>query len=326
MQIQFLEKPENLLETGLRRARKEAEKISLGKKKEAKKKEREIRAVSVAGNYVQEKLWNAVKEFPSIDALNPFYAELFPAIIDVAEAKKAVAQINASARVIAKIQKETIFRMKRTSKKGFSFLQKAKKSFFGRMASVVKGLEKSTQAYNETARKLKELPKIDTEAKTVILAGYPNTGKTTILKRLTGAKGKIASYPFTTTQLNLGYFEYRHARIQVIDTPGLLDKQAEKRNAIETKAIAALRHLGNAIVFVADAGMHSGYPLLKQKKLFEEMEKMFQGKKILLVFNKSDITGIAETEKAQQEFGRKAIIEGEGRESRLKEEIGKALM
>jgi nucleolar GTP-binding protein len=79
-------------------------------------------------------------------------------------------------------------------------------------------------------------------------------------------------------------------KIQIIDTPGLLERPLEKLNKIEMKAIIALKHLADLILFVFDPSESSGYKMTEQKKLHKKIKKLFPEKKMIIIDNKSDLT------------------------------------
>lgn len=61
----------------------------------------------------------------------------------------------------------------------------------------------------------------------VALIGFPSVGKSTLLNKLTNAQSKIAAYEFTTLEAIPGLMEYRHAKIMLIDLPGIIKGASE---------------------------------------------------------------------------------------------------
>jgi nucleolar GTP-binding protein len=135
---------------------------------------------------------------------------------------------------------------------------------------------------------LKHVPDIRPDEPAIVVAGYPNVGKTSFINRVTNARNEIASYPFTTTELHVGHVERDYIRYQLVDTPGLLDRPADERNAIERQAVSALTHLADAVLFVVDASEECGYPLETQLTLRDDVKDRFRDVSVVTVCNKAD--------------------------------------
>ncbi len=86
-----------------------------------------------------------------------------------------------------------------------------RKNLTTRMKKLQKGVEKRKKSGKSNQETIK---KADMQ---VILAGFPNTGKSTIWNTLTGKKAKVSEHPFTTFQPQLGIMMYEDAPIQIID-------------------------------------------------------------------------------------------------------------
>lgn len=85
---------------------------------------------------------------------------------------------------------------------------------------------------------------------TVALVGFPSVGKSTLLNQLTGAKSEIGHYHFTTLDIVPGVLEYNHAKIQILDMPGLI-KDASRGKGRGREVIAAAR-AADVILLVVD--------------------------------------------------------------------------
>ena len=131
-------------------------------------------------------------------------------------------------------------------------------------------------------------------------------GKSLFVGKISSAKPKIASYPFTTKGISVGHFESQGMIYQVIDTPGLLDREMEKRNEMEVKAVLALRHLATIIVFVLDPTEYCGYPMDSQVEILNDIKSMFPDIELLEVENKIDI------QKSDSDHLKISAMDGEG--------------
>ena len=80
----------------------------------------------------------------------------------------------------------------------------------------------------------------------VALVGFPNAGKSTLISRVSAAKPKIASYPFTTLTPNLGVYRRGDFEMTIADIPGLIEGAAQGRGL----GIQFLKHTQRARVLL----------------------------------------------------------------------------
>ncbi|HIH16031.1 MAG TPA: hypothetical protein HA252_01355 [Candidatus Diapherotrites archaeon] len=320
MELKPIETPKQLIDAAFSRASREAAAAKKPVQKERRVKVLELRKINIVSTFLEERLRAFVRDVPSIAELHPFYRELMSLTVDLDAFKKGLGHVESVAGLIKKLAREHARRVQ--GAKNDDLAWKARKQFYARVDSMVRSLEGSLSTLNEARKKLREVPKVRFDLPTVVLAGYPNTGKSTLLKRLTSSAPEIAPYPFTTKGIKLGYYSKKYLEIQVADTPGLLDRPIEKRNAIEKKALTALKHLTEVIVFVLDPTDGCGYPLDKQLHLLAEMRAEFQVP-FLVAVNKADVARPEQLEAAKKAGN--VIIEGEGLQSGLRDAVFAAI-
>ncbi len=120
------------------------------------------------------------------------------------------------------------------------------------------------------------------------IVGFPNSGKSSLLAAITRAKPKIANYPFTTLNPNLGVAYYNNKEITLADIPGLVEG-AHKGVGLGDKF---LRHIERCKILIHLVDLSEENILEKYIKIRDELskyDKSLSMKKELIVFNKSDL-------------------------------------
>jgi nucleolar GTP-binding protein len=248
-----------------------------------------------------------VKKFPSIDNLSSFYQDIIDIKIDVNKLKKSLGAVDWARKTCQMIYSKQSKSLKKS--KNMDFLMQKQQEIYGRISSVVKQIDKDLVFLAQAQNIMKKFPDIY-DVPTVVIAGYPNVGKSSILRCLSSAKPKIAQYPYTTKEIHVGHIEkkekYLTKRFQLIDTPGLLDKPFSKRNDIEKQALSALSNLADIIIFVIDVSETCGYLLDDQLHLLSQIKKTFGDSSFIIVENKVDL------KKADSEHLKISCETGEG--------------
>jgi nucleolar GTP-binding protein len=277
-----------VLDKALGRAAKAT--VAKGRTRAERSRNLAVARVQIAGQTIESTLRRIVKGFPSLDRLPPFYRDLVDILVDRNHLKKHLGAVDWAANKAGEFAREYARRIGRGP---LGDLVKLRRQATGRLASVVDQVSSDLDALVAARIALRRLPAVDPEAPTIVVAGYPNVGKSALVRAVSTGTPKVADYPFTTQGVTVGHFERDDLRYQILDTPGLLDRPMERRNRIEKQAIAALAHLAQVVLFLLDPTETCGYPLEEQLRLLESVRATFPGTPIVVMDNKADLGPVA---------------------------------
>ena len=120
------------------------------------------------------------------------------------------------------------------------------------------------------------------------IIGMPNSGKSSLLSVLTSAKPKIANYPFTTINPNLGVANYNNKEITLADIPGLIEG-AHEGIGLGDKFLRHIERCKNILhlIDITNDNLIENYSKVR-KELFKYSNKLTK-KREIVVFNKIDM-------------------------------------
>ncbi|XP_027696859.1 nucleolar GTP-binding protein 1 isoform X2 [Vombatus ursinus] len=259
-----------------------------------------MRKVKYTQQNYHDRLTQILTDFPKLDDIHPFYADLMNVLYDKDHYKLALGQINIAKNLVDNVAKDYV----RLMKYGDSLYRckQLKRAALGRMCTIIKRQKQSLEYLEQVRQHLSRLPTIDPNTRTLLLCGYPNVGKSSFINKVTRADVDVQPYAFTTKSLFVGHMDYRYLRWQVVDTPGILDHPLEDRNTIEMQAITALAHLRAAVLYVMDLSEQCGHSLEEQLELFKNIKPLFANKPLIIVANKCDVKRISELPEDDQKI------------------------
>jgi len=143
----------------------------------------------------------------------------------------------------------------------------------------------------------------------VVIIGFPNVGKSSLLTTLTNAHSQVADYPFTTLSPAVGMMPFENINIQMIDTPPVTDE------LFEQNLIDLIRRV-DFVFLVVDAGsddaleqVESIMTKLEESRIKlvaeqpeEDEDMQLVHKKAIIIANKSDLDGSQERIDMLNEF------------------------
>jgi nucleolar GTP-binding protein len=247
-----------------------------------------------AGNVLSDNLQNVVTAWPDFGTVDPFYHDLADAVVrrtvpaadpgGVDAVRSALSEVNWAGSQTEALRDEYMSKIRRSD---VETARKHRKQAFARMADVTEEVADDLELIGAARDALRDLPDVRPDEPAIVVAGYPNVGKSSFVNAVTRASNEIASYPFTTRGVQMGHFERDRLRYQIVDTPGLLDRPADERNDIERQAVSALEHLADVVCFLVDASGDCGYPVDAQLQLRDDLTALFDVP-VVTVCNKAD--------------------------------------
>ncbi|XP_047445356.1 nucleolar GTP-binding protein 1 [Mugil cephalus] len=251
-----------------------------------------MRKVKFTQQNYHDRLTQILTDFPKLDDIHPFYADLMNVLYDKDHYKLALGQINIAKNLIDNVAKDYV----RLMKYGDSLYRckQLKRAALGRMCTILKRQKSSLEYLEQVRQHLSRLPSIDPNTRTLLLCGYPNVGKSSFINKVSGS----------------GHMDTEILRWQVVDTPGILDHPLEERNTIEMQAITALAHLRAAVLYVMDPSEQCGHTLDEQLELFNNIRPLFANKPLIVVANKCDVKKVSELSEENQKIFADLTAEG----------------
>ena len=136
------------------------------------------------------------------------------------------------------------------------------------------------------------------------IVGMPNSGKSSLLSVLTSAKPKIANYPFTTINPNLGVANYNNKEVTLADIPGLIEG-AHEGIGLGDKFLRHIERCKNILhlIDITNENVLESYSKVRQE--LSKYSNKLTKKREIIVLNKIDMISDEETNKKIETFSKK---------------------
>ena len=278
-----------------------------GKDPVAKIKARSIRKLHAISGAADREFSSYITGFPSFEK-NKFEWEIADLLVGADKLKLSIGKVHGTKNMIVTITNRIARDIAKSG--SVSRIHQLRDSAYGRVSSIIHAADGDIEFLRTASVKLREVPDLQT-GNSVVIAGYPNVGKSMLISRLSNARTRVESYPFTTTTLIVGHRMVGWKKVQFVDCPGLTERAFETRNLYERKAIAAIRHLADVLVYLVDASETCGYSIEQQTELFHRIMDEFSPAHPLLVYSKADV-------KRPEQGLAVSSVTGEGLEELLK--------
>ena len=144
---------------------------------------------------------------------------------------------------------------------------KATSHHIGKLKAKLSRLKEESLQRSSSGSKGKGFHIKKTGDSTAVLVGFPSVGKSTILNQLTNADSKIGEYEFTTLEIIPGIMDYKGAKIQIFDLPGIITGASKGKG--RGREILSVARNSDLILIVLDV-----FNPQHQKVIMEELRNI----------------------------------------------------
>ena len=194
-----------------------------------------MRKIKFTHSSYHEKLTQILTDFPRLSDIHPFYADLVNVLYDRDHYKLSLGQINIARQLIDRVGRDyvkllkygdSLYRCKALKRAALGRMSEHKHTaepapvpysplrlscmdFDSCRCTVMKRQKDALEYLEQVRQHMMRLPSIDPTTRTIIIAGYPNVGKSSFMNKVTCANVEVQPYAFTTKSLYVGHMDHK---------------------------------------------------------------------------------------------------------------------
>ena len=170
-----------ILDIAFKKAMKSSAQVSKNAPILIKAKKKERKRIQTATEEIIQRILKIIKSVPMIDELPDFYKELASILVDTENLKLTLGKLNGILPLLSRMEREHLKRLNSIETPGQG--DQIRRSAFGRISSIIDKQNRNLEYLNEIRGKLREIPSLDYEMPCIVFAGYPNVGKSSLVKK-----------------------------------------------------------------------------------------------------------------------------------------------
>ncbi len=248
-------------------------------------RKKEINRLHILSDRADRLFSSYVTGFPSFEK-KEFAYEIADLLVGVDELKKSIASVHGCKNAIVTIANRAAREVAKS--RTTSEMRTARERAYGRVASLIRGIDDRLSFLANASEKLKEVPQVEGDY-TVVVAGFPNVGKSMFISTISNARTKVEPYPFTTTELIVGHRQIAGRSVAFIDCPGLTERALATLNIYERKSLLAIRHLASMLLYIVDPSGTCGCDTPSQLALLADLKRELSPSKTVVAYSKADL-------------------------------------